>query len=159
MRSAFCRALRNFLRGPSDDAVYRAELTKLADAGLLPEKQVDACMAAKNRPMFCLSAMSNNLKESGILQQDRARIDQSIVLLVDLTGACERIFKSPVPLVYTRHTARFLTSFMLLLPFGLWGAMGDSWNHWVTSTSCRFEWASCCRLLPAGELLPLTACR
>merc|ERR1719316_1519835 len=82
--------------------------------------------------MFCLNAMSANLREAQIDSMDRARVDTAIGTLVDLTGACERIFKSPVPLVYTRHTARFLTSFLLLLPFGLWGQMGDSWNHWTT---------------------------
>eukprot|EP00962_Isochrysis_galbana_P021537 scaffold6354_cov126-Isochrysis_galbana.AAC.14 len=63
---------------------------------------------------------------------DRSRIDSSITTLVDLTGACERIFKSPVPLVYTRHTSRFLALFLIFLPFGLWPTMGDSWNHWAT---------------------------
>merc|ERR1711871_358018 len=53
-------------------------------------------------------------------------------VLVDLTGANERIFKSPIPLVYTRLTARFLTVFLVLLPLALWGALGDSWNHWAT---------------------------
>ena len=43
------------------------------------------------------------------------------------TGACERIFKSPIPLVYTRHTARFLTVFSALLPFALWGPMEPYW--------------------------------
>jgi len=31
------------------------------------------------------------------------------LLLGDALEACERIFTSPVPLVYTRHTARFLS--------------------------------------------------
>ena len=35
-----------------------------------------------------------------------ARIDQTISTLVDLTGANERIFKSPIPLVYTRLTGK-----------------------------------------------------
>ena len=47
-------------------------------------------------------------------------------------GACERIFKSPVPLVYTRHTSRFLMAFLLFLPFAMWPAMEHSWNHWAT---------------------------
>ena len=51
---------------------------------------------------------------------DRARIDATITILGDLTGACERVFKSPIPLVYTRHTARFLTSFLALMPLALW---------------------------------------
>mmetsp|Transcript_115493 Transcript_115493/g.182629 ORF Transcript_115493/g.182629 Transcript_115493/m.182629 type:complete len:445 (-) Transcript_115493:224-1558(-) len=127
----FCKALRNFLRGPSDDATFRADLMEFAAAGIIPLKQVDACMAAKNRPMFMLNAMSETVRKANIDVISKQSIDRSISTLVDLTGACERIFKSPVPLVYTRHTSRFLTLFLLLLPFGLWKA-DDSWNHLLT---------------------------
>jgi len=130
--AAFAKALRNFLRGPDDDKTLRSELYELASADLITAEQVEACMAAKNRPMFCISAMSANLREADLEPMDRARIDQTISTLVDLTGACERIFKSPVPLVYTRHTSRFLTAFLIFLPFGLWPVMGGSWNHWAT---------------------------
>ena len=61
-----------------------------------------------------------------------ARIDSTISILLDLTGANERIFKSPIPLVYTRLTSRFLTFFLVLLPLALWGQLGESWNHWAT---------------------------
>ena len=61
-----------------------------------------------------------------------ARIDSTISILLDLTGANERIFKSPIPLVYTRLTARFLTIFLVMLPLALWGQLGESWNHWAT---------------------------
>ena len=128
----FAKALRTFLRGPSDEPTLRTELNELEALGLIPPGQVDACMAASNRPMFQLSAMSANLKAADIGPMDRSRIDTSISHLADLTGACERIFKSPVPLVYTRHTARFLTTFLMLLPFGLWDVTGASWNHWAT---------------------------
>ena len=60
--------------------------------------QADATMAASNRPMFCLSAMSATLRKADIDPQHSARIDASISVLVDLTGANERIFKSPIPL-------------------------------------------------------------
>jgi hypothetical protein len=82
--------------------------------------------------MFMLNAMSAALRKAKLDPIDRARIDASITTLVDLTGACERIFKSPVPLVYTRHTSRFLALFLIFLPFGIWPTMGDSWNHWAT---------------------------
>ena len=36
-------------------------------------------------------------------------MDKSIILLNEACETCERIFSSPVPLVYTRHTARFLS--------------------------------------------------
>ena len=93
--------------------------------------QADATMAAGNRPMFCLSAMSATLRkvrvgatacpvqsigppqcvrthavrmectctrQADVDPQYSARIDASISVLVDLTGANERIFKSPIPL-------------------------------------------------------------
>ena len=42
----FIRALRNFLRGPSDDDTLRKELYELVDEGLMTRDQADAVMAA-----------------------------------------------------------------------------------------------------------------
>ena len=130
--AAFARTLRAFLRGPDDNEKLRNELMEFEALGLMPHSQVETTMRAANRPNVILAAMSANLKAADIDQMDRARIDTSISLLCDLMGACERIFKSPVPLVYTRHTARFLTTFLVLLPLGLWRVTGESWNHWTT---------------------------
>jgi predicted membrane chloride channel (bestrophin family) len=129
--AGFCKALKNFLRGPDDDEIFRGELMEMVDAGLITVKQVDAAMAAKNRPMFFANAMSESTRKANIDVIGKQAIDRSISVLVDLCGACERIFKSPVPLVYTRHTSRFLTLFLLFLPFGLW-KVDESWNHWAT---------------------------
>merc|ERR1719313_2694608 len=82
--------------------------------------------------MFMLNAMSERVRKANIDPIAKQSIDRSISVLVDLTGACERIFKSPVPLVYTRHTSRFLTMFLVFLPFGLWSVMDKTWNHWAT---------------------------
>jgi len=129
---AFIRSLRNFLRGPSDDPTLRSELYELVDKGLMTLGQADDTMKASNRPMFCLSAMSATLRKADIDPMHSARIDSTISVLVDLTGANERIFKSPIPLVYTRLTSRFLTFFLILLPLALWNQLGESWNHWAT---------------------------
>ena len=130
--AAFIKALRNFLRGPADDETFRGELYELVGAGLMTPEQAEATMAAKNRPMFCLSAMSATLRKADLPPISAARIDSTISVLVDLTGANERIFKSPIPLVYTRLTSRFLTTFLTLLPLALWAQLGESWNHWAT---------------------------
>jgi len=130
--AVFAKALRNFLRGPEDDAKFRSEMMEMVEQGLISEAQVEATMAAKNRPMFCVSAMSENLKQSGVDANDRVRIDRTIGILVDITGACERIFKSPVPLLYSKHSSRFLTSFLFLMPFALWESAGAYWNHWIS---------------------------
>ena len=88
-------ALRNFLRGPEDDGKLRAELYELAESGVISQQQVgisilvgsielassahihelylsiseqvEATMAASNRPMFCLSAMSATLRKVRLL--------------------------------------------------------------------------------------------
>lgn len=89
-------------------------------------------MGASNRPCFCLNAMSMTLRKANIDPIQGSRIDSTISILLDLTGANERIFKSPIPLVYTRLTSRFLSFFLVLLPLALWGQLGESWNHWAT---------------------------
>jgi len=60
--------------------------------------------------------------------RDRERMDATLSVLTDNVGACERIFKSPVPLVYTRHTSRFAGVWLALLPLAMW-ANDPSWNH------------------------------
>lgn len=44
-------------------------------------------------------------------------LDKNISELIDLLGACERIVKTPMPLVYTRHTERFLSMWLFAVPF------------------------------------------
>mmetsp|Transcript_19535 Transcript_19535/g.55388 ORF Transcript_19535/g.55388 Transcript_19535/m.55388 type:complete len:239 (-) Transcript_19535:330-1046(-) len=40
---------------------------------------------------------------------------------------CERIFKTPMPLSFTRLTSRFLSVWTLALPFALYGAITPHW--------------------------------
>jgi hypothetical protein len=35
-------------------------------------------------------------------------------------------------LIYTTHSSRFLSSFLILMPFALWESAGSYWNHWIT---------------------------
>lgn len=130
--TAFCMALRNFLRGPTDDATLRGELYGMVEKGTMTADLADRIMGATNRPMYALSAMSATLRKADLDPIQAASIDRTISVLVDLTGANERIFKSPIPIVYTRLTSRFLTIFLLMLPLALWGQLGESWNHWAT---------------------------
>lgn len=129
----FAKSLRCFLRGPSDEPVLLRELTESVGP-----KQAEACLRAANKPMFAASAMTQTIARAGLNPMDRARMDTSVQVLVDICGANERIFKSPIPLVYTRHTARFLTVFLSLLPLALWEPMKASWNHWATIPSTFF---------------------
>ena len=84
---------------------------------------------APHRPLRALSLLSAAMDRLPIDEKKKVEMDKSIILLGDACEACERIFASPVPLVYTRHTARFLSAWLLLLPLGLWESFSGSWNH------------------------------
>jgi putative membrane protein len=116
----FPRSIMNKLSGPDDDDDYREELQKRFGDDFESASFVSRLMLAPDRPMAALMNLSLAINDLSIEKQRRIEIDKSLVILGDMLGACERIFSSPVPLVYTRHTARFLSLWMLLLPFAMY---------------------------------------
>jgi len=129
--SAFTRCLRCFLRGKEDEENLRVELKAL---GFTPE-EVAGYMGAANKQVYALQMMAQTMRMYGMDGRDRVRMDDTLSALCDDVGACERIFKTPIPLVYTRHTSRFVGSWLALLPLAIWG-VDASWNHLVTIPSC-----------------------
>ena len=125
--SAFTRCLRCFLRGSSDDANLEVELKKL---GFTPQ-EVNSYMSSGNRQCYALQKLGETARLYGMSDQSLARFDSTLSVLCDNVGACERIFKSPIPLVYTRHTSRYVGLWLGLLPLALWSA-DPSWNHLAT---------------------------
>lgn len=61
-------------------------------------------------------------------------MDETLSQLTDDIGACERIFKTPIPRVYTGHTSRFTGTWLFLLPLALVG-IDPSWNRLVSVPS------------------------
>ena len=125
--SAFTRCLRCFLRGKSDEPVLEVELKRLG----FTNEEVKEYMASGNKQCFALEKLGETARLYGMKEQDRARFDTTLSVLCDNVGACERIFKSPIPLVYTRHTSRFVGLWLGLLPLAIWGA-DPTWNHLTT---------------------------
>eukprot|EP00971_Amphidinium_carterae_P306552 6091850-Amphidinium_carterae.1 len=50
--------------------------------------------------------MSKTLESSGLELFDKLKFDKILTDFADYYGMCERIFKTPIPLAYTRLTAR-----------------------------------------------------
>ena len=116
--SAFTRCLRCFLRGKSDEGNLRSELKGL---GFTPS-EIDGYMKATNRQVYALSQISSTLRTQKALDPiQRSRMDTTLSALLDDVGACERIFLTPIPRVYTAHTARFTGIWLFLLPLALTG--------------------------------------
>jgi putative membrane protein len=63
-----------------------------------------------------------NMDRFAFLQIDRER-----AALIDHIGACERILKTPLPLVYAIKIRRFIALFLLTLPFALLHRIDGDW--------------------------------
>mmetsp|Transcript_3927 Transcript_3927/g.9131 ORF Transcript_3927/g.9131 Transcript_3927/m.9131 type:complete len:470 (-) Transcript_3927:338-1747(-) len=80
---------------------------------------------AQNRPLHVLDLMIREIKtteaqpEKMYEARDRVNLYTHIGRLADTVSKCECLVQTPVPLNYARHTSRFLTMFMLTLPFVL----------------------------------------
>jgi putative membrane protein len=116
----FPRAIMNKLSGTDDDDDFREELRKQFGKYDDPESCVTNLMSAPDRSFAALMNLSAAVNALSIDQQRQIEIDKSLVILGDQLGACERIFTAPVPLAYTRHTARFLGIWMFLVPFAMY---------------------------------------
>jgi predicted membrane chloride channel (bestrophin family) len=112
----FCRTLMNQLSGPEDEEEFDREMRqKIVSTSL-----VKRTLESPNLCMATLAELSLALDQISIDEKRRVEMDKSIVILSDCLSSCFKIYNSPVPLVYTRHTARILSLWMILLPAALY---------------------------------------
>jgi predicted membrane chloride channel (bestrophin family) len=64
--------------------------------------------------------LSDSIDGCGAGDFAKMKMDAEVTLLTDYVGKCERIFKAPIPVFYTRHTSRFLSFWLLALPLALY---------------------------------------
>jgi len=88
--------------------------------------EICARPAGMNAPHYVLHRMRGKLEGLGFDLSDSRRMlmEYNITRLINDLGSCENIFATPIPLGYTKHTARFLLLWLLLLPLALEGSLG-----------------------------------
>ncbi|HZZ28606.1 MAG TPA: bestrophin family ion channel [Pirellulales bacterium] len=100
-------------------------------AVLVGQEAAAQISAADHAPSFVALTLAKLLRDAtekfhmdhfAFLQADRER-----ALLIDHLGGCERILKSPLPLVYSIEIHRFLMLFLVTLPFGLLHKVSAIW--------------------------------
>lgn len=98
---------------------------------LIGQKEADQIASANHRPSFVALKLGlllrdacdhSNMDRFSFIQMDRER-----ALLIDHIGACERILKTPLPLVYSIKIRRFIALFLLTLPFALLHRTTSDW--------------------------------
>lgn len=115
--AAFAHALRTRLRDESH-----------ADAERLLEPQEKTARAhwlhvGSSLPLFVLSALSRRLArwrfEGHLGELTWLPLEQSLVTMTDVLGACERIKNTPIPYSYTVLMHRIVALYCVLLPLGI----------------------------------------
>jgi ion channel-forming bestrophin family protein len=140
---AVCRAMKRHLSPDEEDEVdFQKELyetllfnninnNNMQQQQQQQRQQADMIMAAAHRPNRALQDLSSAIENLPMHFMRKHEIHQAVTMLEDDLGNCERILSSPVPLMYSRHLARFLVVWLVLLPLGLYDTFETSWNHVV----------------------------
>ncbi|CAM9703849.1 unnamed protein product [Heterosigma akashiwo] len=125
---AYARVQKGHFRdGPEEAAILKAEL-----AELLGEEEAERICSAAHKPCRVIQDLSELIRAANLTDMKRQILDNSVAAFCDTVGASERIFKTPVPLVYTRHTSRFMSLWLLLLPMALYRELGTVSDQLLT---------------------------
>jgi putative membrane protein len=120
--AAFPHIARCSLRGEPPSS----EVTALVGAA-----EADRVAAANHMPSFVAARLADLLREACVnFEMDRfafLQLDRERAALIDHIGGCERILKSPLPLVYAIKIRRFIALFLLTLPFALLHRVEGMW--------------------------------
>jgi predicted membrane chloride channel (bestrophin family) len=122
---AFVRCMKRHLSPEEEDEIaFQQELYEK-----LPQQQAEMIITAAHRPNRALQDLSYAIDDLPMHFLRKNEIHRAVTIFEDNLGSSERILTSPVPLFYSRHLARFLAVWLLLLPFGIYDAFSSSWNH------------------------------
>jgi predicted membrane chloride channel (bestrophin family) len=122
---AFVRSMKRHLSPEEEDEdMFCQELYEK-----LPAQQAQMIISAAHRPNRALQDLSYAIDDLPMHFLRKNEIHKSLTNFEDNLGSSERLLTSPVPLFYSRHLARFLAIWLLLLPFALYDTFAASWNH------------------------------
>ncbi len=125
---SFGRTLMNRTLPPQEDSERFKQYTFLQ---ITDQRYAQMLRDAKHRPTAALAEITQILVDFQLNPIHQVEVERVVTGLCDALGASERIFTSPVPTFYTRHTARFLAVWLFALPLGLYAPFASTWNHIV----------------------------
>jgi len=118
LTAAFPVVVKSYLRGERDSRRLKA---------LLAPSEVLALDAVVNQPQYVLARLrqlAQAARQVGVSEKEREVLLKSVGVLGECVSTCERIYNTPIPLSYSRHTSRFLIFYASTLPLAIVGALG-----------------------------------
>jgi putative membrane protein len=90
---------------------------------VLTPNEIAQLQQAQHAPIFAANKIAALLESARFKQQINhwtfTEFEKQRSLLIDYLGGCERILKTPMPLVYAIKIRRFILIYLVLLPFSL----------------------------------------
>ena len=122
---SFVRCMKRHLSPEEEDEMaFQQELNEK-----LPQQQAAMIIAAAHRPNRALQDLSEAIEQCPMHIIRKNEIHMACTIFEDNLGSSERLLTSPVPLFYTRHAARFLSVWLILLPLAIYEPFKGTWNH------------------------------
>ncbi|KAG2441883.1 hypothetical protein HXX76_003490 [Chlamydomonas incerta] len=115
---AFSRALRIHFQ---PEVTIESELKNI-----LTPAELQMLAKSQHRPVRAIHAISQIIQSVPMSSIHQQQMSNNLTFFHDVLGGCERLLRAPIPVSYTRHTARFLFAWLTLLPFALYGSCGVS---------------------------------
>jgi len=124
---ALCRTLQHELSGKFDPK----EKYEKSIRGKLTARQADSLLNARNKLYRAQYDIHQSIEvfTEEVSALDRRAMINTVNDVAIASVECERLYTTPIPLLYTRHTLKFLTIWMTLMPFAFYDVFGDTWNH------------------------------
>ncbi|KXZ52386.1 hypothetical protein GPECTOR_9g430 [Gonium pectorale] len=113
---AFARALRIHFQ---PEVTIESELKNI-----LTPAELEMLAKSQHRPVRAIHAISQIIQSVPMSSIHQMQMSNNLTFFHDVLGGCERLLRAPIPVSYTRHTARFLFTWLSLLPFALYGQCG-----------------------------------
>lgn len=101
---------------------HRSNLRHLQDElnGILTDTEISEIMVSKSKPQFVLLRITRFLAAQNLIPNVQSHMDRGLIELGMALENCDRIYTTPIPLVYTRMTARFLVLWLITFPMTLY---------------------------------------
>lgn len=119
---AFCHTSRHSLRAERPGTELVALIGREGQRALVESVHMPSFVAMTMGALLKRALDSGQMSEFAYLQADRERC-----LLIDHIGGCERILKTPLALAYSIKIRRFISIFLLTLPFAITHQLTSDW--------------------------------
>ncbi|CAI7884998.1 unnamed protein product [Closterium sp. NIES-53] len=127
-RAQFIRHLQAFPLAYKHHFLQEGSLEEdLRQFTTLSDAEIKGVLGATHRPNYVLQMMSECMRSCTMEPAHRLAMEANFATFADDVGGSERLFKTPIPLSYTRLTSRFLVLYHMFLPLALWDPLG-----WLT---------------------------